>query len=103
MCTLGFVFVITVQHSLIPADKEDIDKLCMWIFLILWFIVHIGFAIYCPILAYKERKKLTMNTKQLKKLENEDDKIIAHKFEFDKQHIKSIEANQWVSFLCKTE
>ena len=103
LLSIGFIFMITVQHSLMPSNSEDLDRFLLFIFLGIWIIAHIGFAIYCPILAYKERKKLAMNSVELKKYLKEEGKILAHKFETDNDHIKQIENGEWVSFISKTQ
>ncbi len=103
LVSLGFIFMITVQHALIPSDDDELDRMLLFIFLGVWIVAHIGFLIYCPILAYKERKKLTMDSNESKQYLKEEGNALAHKFETDNDHIKQIENNEWVSFLSKTE
>eukprot|EP01083_Nonionella_stella_P065321 171045_1 len=103
LVSIGFVFAVTVQHALMPSGKDELDRMIALIFGIVWLVIHIGFGIYCPTLVYREKKKLTMNTQQLKQYFQEEGKPLAHKFETNKDHIKKIESEGWVSFLSKVD
>ena len=103
LVSLGFIIMVTVQHALIPSDDEDLDRLLLFIFMGVWLVAHIGFAIYCPYLAHQEKKKLRMNRNQLKQYLKEEGNALAHKFVMDNDYIKQIENGEWVSISSKVE
>ena len=105
MVAIGFVFMITLQHALMPADEEDLEELLVFIFGGVWVVAHLAFSIWCPVVAHKERKKLTMNTstQELSDYNKDNDEVKSHQFQSDEKHIKAIENKEWVSFSSKAQ
>ena len=99
-----FILMIIIQHSLIGDYQDDLDQIFIYIFIGIWVVFHIGFAIYCPIISRKERRKLTMNSQELEeyidKDKNED--VVAHKMKFNEDDIKQIQCGKWASGIAQT-
>jgi len=72
------------------------------VFIGVWLAIHIGFGIYCPWIAGKEKQKLTMDTKQLESIlrdqSQQNDGAIAHKMKGLAEDINKINQDkQWCS------
>ena len=101
--SFGFVLLVTIQHAVIPQEEEELDRVLFWVFLAVWAMVQVGFAIYCPIIMAKERKKLTMNTPQLTEYMHEEGVPSVHKFETQPEHVEAIKRHEWISLISAVE
>lgn len=117
-----FVCGISIENAIIGyvasnVDNDDqldtvhqIDDAFFYICVLVWFIFHLAFAIYLPILINKEVSKMSMDTKQLEQNrkstsdDNLDTYFITNKM-IDSSSLlnSSPKTKDWVSIISKTK